>query len=173
MTISFEIALHQGCRIRETSVLLSDIDENTGRIQFHAKGGKIFTTALNPALIPMIRKLRAVGAERTCLLPRMATKDWHWLLKGRPDRGWKGICPKACFHCTRVTAITRMARNNVPIQKTMRFVNHADQAVHRIYQRLQADDLDLCVEALKFAPTSAKPQNRDASEARQEASAAS
>ena len=154
MTISFEIALHQGCRVSETSVKLADIDENAGQITFHAKGHNVFTTALHPALIPMIRQLRAAGVDRTCLLPGMATKEWHWLLKGRPERGWKGICPHACFHCTRVTAITRMARNNVPIQKAMRFVHHADEAVHRIYQRLQADDLDLCVEALRFAPTS-------------------
>jgi hypothetical protein len=33
----------------------------------------------------------------------MVTKLWHWFLKGRPERGWKGVCPKACFHCTRVT----------------------------------------------------------------------
>jgi integrase len=162
MTICFEIALHQGCRVSETSILLSDIDENAGRITFHAKGHKVFTTLLNPALIPLIRQLRAAGARQTCNLPKMVTKEWHWFLKGRPERGWKGVCPHVCFHCTRVTAITRMARNNVPIQKAMRFVNHADETVHRIYQRLQADDLDLCVEALRFFPTNGKPQTPDA-----------
>ncbi len=165
MTISFEIALHQGCRIRETSLPLSDIDENAGRITFHAKGGKVFTTFLNPALVPLVRQLRAAGVQQTCILPKMVTKEWHWLLKGRPERGWIGICPNACFHCTRVTAITRMARNNVPIQKAMRFVNHADATVHRIYQRLQADDLDLCVQALHFAPTNGTVEIQGAEEA--------
>ena len=173
MTICFEMALHQGCRVSETSVPLSDIDEDAGRITFHAKGHKVFTTILNPALIPLIRQLRAAGVERTCVLPKMVTKEWHWFLKGRPERGWKGACPHVCFHCTRVTAITRMARSNVPIQKAMRFVNHADETVHRIYQRLQADDLELCVEALRFSPTSAKPQSPGGAETRREATAAS
>jgi len=103
MTISFEIGLHQGCRIRETSVLLSDIDEEAGRITFHAKRDNVFTTLLHPSLVPLIRPLRDAGAESTCVLPLMVTKLWHWFLKGRPERGWKGVCPKPCFHCTRVT----------------------------------------------------------------------
>jgi hypothetical protein len=55
MTICFEIALHQGCRVSETSVPLSDINENAGRITFHAKRHKVFTTLLHPALVPLIR----------------------------------------------------------------------------------------------------------------------
>lgn len=153
MTISFEIALHQGCRIRETSVPLSDIDEEVGRITFHAKGSKVFTTRLHEALVPLVKQLREIGVERTCVLPRMVTKEWHWFLKGRPERNWKGVCPNAMFHCTRVTVITRMARAGVPIQQAMAFVGHADETVHRIYQRLQSGDLNRCTEALHFAPT--------------------
>ena len=165
MTICFEIGLCQGCRVSETSVLLADIDENLGRIQFHAKRHNIFTTLLHPGLVPLIRSLRAEGAVRTCVLPPMLTKEWHWFFKGRPERGWKGICPKASFHCTRVTAITRMARLGVPIQQAMAYVGHADQTVHRIYQRLQAADLTLCAAALKFFPDSGRPQTPDAGEA--------
>jgi integrase len=82
----------------------------------------------------------------------MVTKEWHWFLKGRAERGWQGVCPHATFHCTRVTVITRMARAGVPIQQAMAYVGHADQTVHRIYQRLQADDLTKCTEALRFFP---------------------
>ena len=159
MTISFEIALHQGCRIRETTIAMSDINEDAGRVMFHAKRGKVFTTQLHPGLVPLIRQLRAAGVERTCILPRMVTKEWHWFLKGRAERGWQGVCPHATFHCTRVTVITRMARAGVPIQQAMAYVGHADQTVHRIYQRLQADDLTKCTEALRFFPAIGTQQN--------------
>jgi len=162
MTICFEIALCQGCRVSETSVLLFDIDEDMGRITFHAKRHKVFATLLHPGIAPLIRALRAAGAERTCILPPMATKEWHWFFKGRPERGWEGKCPKASFHCTRVTAITRMARAGVPIQQAMAYVGHADQTVHRIYQRLQAADLTLCAAALKFYPDNGTLQIPDA-----------
>ena len=164
MTICFEIGLCQGCRVSETSVLLSDIDEDAKRITFHAKRHKVFATLLHPGLVSLIRELRSAGAERTCVLPPMCTKEWHWFFKGRPERGWKGICPKASFHCTRVTAITRMARDGVPIQQAMAYVGHADQTVHRIYQRLQAADLTRCTEALKFFPNNGTLQSPDAAE---------
>lgn len=165
MTISFEIALHQGCRLRETSLPLSDIDEAAGKITFHAKGHKVFTTQLHPGLVSLIGQLRAAGLSRTCELPRMVTKYWHWFLKGRPERGWKGVCPHATFHCTRVTVITRMARAGVPIQQAMAYVGHADETVHRIYQRLQADDLSRCTAALRFFPSNGMPQSPDVAEA--------
>jgi site-specific recombinase XerD len=162
MTICFEIALHQGCRVSETSVALTDIDENAFRITFHAKRDNVFTTKLNAALVPMIRQLRAARVERTCILPVMLTKEWHWFFKGRPERGWVGVCPHVTFHCTRVTVITRMARAGVPIQQAMAFVGHADESVHRIYQRLQADDLSRCTDALQFSPSSGIPQSQGA-----------
>jgi len=169
MTISFEIALHQGCRISETSIALSDIDERAGRITFHAKRGHVFTTQLHPALVPLIRQLREANLDRTCTLPRMATKEWHWFLKGRPERNWKGVCPHASFHCTRVTVITRMARAGVPIQQAMAYVGHADETVHRVYQRLQADDLTLCTAALRFFPSNGRPQNQGAGQTKRAA----
>jgi integrase len=169
MSVCFEIALCQGCRVSETTVALTDIDENAGRIIFHAKRNKVFTTLLHPDLVPLIRRLRAAGAERTCVHPRMLTKEWHWFFKGRPERGWKGVCPHATFHCTRVTAITRMARAGVPIQQAMAYVGHADQTVHRIYQRLQAQDLSQCAAALRFSPTNGSQQSLDAGETRQAA----
>ena len=162
MTICFEIGIHQGCRLTETSVPLTDIDEDRGRITFHAKPKKVFTTQLHPALVPMIRDLRKAGVVRTCVLPQMASKIWHWFFKGRKERNWTGVCPHICFHCTRVTVITRMARAGVPIQQAMAYVGHADETIHRIYQRLQADDLTRCTAALAFFPSNVTQQNQDA-----------
>jgi hypothetical protein len=79
MTVSFEIAIHQGCRISETQLPLSSIGENS--IQFVAKGRNgrphVFTTTLHPGLRPLIAELRAAGATHTCQLPRMASKLWY------------------------------------------------------------------------------------------------
>jgi len=173
MTISFEIALHQGCRFGETSLPLADIDHVAQRITFHAKHAKVFTTKLHPGLVPLVSQLKASGAERTCIHPPLASRDWSLFLKGRAERNRQGICPHLTFHSTRVTAITRMARAGVPIQQAMAYVGHADQAVHRIYQRLQADDLTRCTEALQFAPNSGMPQNRGDGEATPSATRAS
>jgi integrase len=173
MTISFEIALHQGCRVSETSLPLSDIDLKTQHITFHAKRSKVFTTQLHPALMPLIQQLKAANAVRTCVLPKMATRDWHLFFKGRAERNRQGLFPHLTFHSTRVTVITRMARNGVPIQQAMAYVGHADEAVHRIYQRLQADDLTRCTEALRFFPASGTPQSPDADQTKPLSGAAS
>jgi len=147
MTICFEIALHQGCRLMETSVPLSDVDMKRKTITFRAKGRNgephIFTTTLHPALIPLMKDLAAAKAERTCNLPRMAGKAW-WSFRQENNLG------HTTFHATRVTVVTRLARAGVPIQQAMRFVGHADETVHKIYQKLQADDLSSCTDALKF-----------------------
>lgn len=150
MTVTFEIALHQGCRHAETSLPLSDIDERAGTITLRQKGDRVFTTRLHDGLRPLIARLRAAGATRTCSHPPMAGKLWHWFFKGRPERNQPGVAPRVCFHCTRVTVITRMARAGVPIQQAMAYVGHADHEIHRIYQRLQAPDLSRVQAALNF-----------------------
>jgi len=148
MTVSFEIALHQGCRLSETSLPMSRVDEKRRTIQFHAKGRNgqphVFTTALHPGLVDLITTLRQAGATDTCHLPPMAAKEW-W--KFRRDVG----LGHTTFHSTRVTAITRMARANVPQAQAMRFVGHANEAVHRIYQKLKVEDLSACTAALDFS----------------------
>ena len=154
MTMSFEIALHQGCRLRETSVPLDAIDEANGTIRFHGKGRngqkKIITTALHPELRPLIAKLREEGASHTCELPGMAAKVW-WELRGDLD------LRHTCFHSTRVTVVTQLARSNVSEQQAMAYVGHSSRLVHRVYQKLRAGDLSGCTAALQFgAPTGAE-----------------
>jgi hypothetical protein len=152
MTVSFEIALHQGCRHAETSLPLANINDRAGTITLRQKGDRVFTTRLHDGLRPLIAELRAAGATVTCTHPPMAGKLWHWFFNGRKDRGHesKGVAPGLCFHCTRVTVITRMARAGVPIQQAMAYVGHADEEIHRIYQRLQAPDLSRVQAALDF-----------------------
>lgn len=161
MRTSFEIALHQGCRLTETSVPLEDIDLDRHTIRFRAKGRKgtkhVFTTQLHPALEPLVRSLAAAGRPVTCVLPQMAAKEWHFFFKGLK-------LGHLCFHCTRVTVITRMARAGVPMAQAMAFVGHASETIHRVYQRLATGDLSRAVAALSFEG-SATPQNPGAGSA--------
>jgi len=141
MSIAFEIAIHQGCRLRETQVLLTDINLEKQSITFNAKGGKRFTTALHPNLIPLIQELKKTDVKYTCILPDLPSK-WFWMFF--KQLGMRGVC----FHCTRVTVVTRLARAGVPMSQAMRFVGHASETVHMIYQRLSVDDLSDCLKAL-------------------------
>ena len=67
-------------------------------------------------------------------MPPCPSKDWRFFLD---DLGM----PHLCFHCTRVTFISKLARANVPLAVAMRMVNHASKTIHRIYQRINLDDL--------------------------------
>lgn len=147
MTISFEIALHQGCRLTETQVPLDRIDEDAGTILFMGKGRngqkKPIMTSLHPALKPMIKELRQLGVQSTCELPSMAAKIW-WSL--RKEIG----ISHTTFHSTRVTVITRFGQQGVPEAQAMAYVGHSSRAVHAIYRKLKPVDLGSCHAALSF-----------------------
>jgi integrase len=159
---SFEIALHQGCRLTETR-LNPQTDVTLGpksnTISFRTKGGREFTTLLHPDLVPFFQQLRQSGAVATWTPPAGAGRQWaggHW--HRYLDRiGLRELLGGGCFHSTRVTVITRMARSNVPISKAMKFVAHASSTIHATYQRLTPEDLQDCVEAVHYAPASDKP----------------
>jgi integrase len=141
MINSFEIAIHQGCRLRETEVPLTRIDTERRTITFHAKGKKKFATQLHPKLVPLVESVRASGEPVTCRIPMLASKHWRDFFD---QLDFKHLS----FHCTRVTVVTRLARAGVPISQAMSFVGHASRLIHRIYTRLQPGDLSLCIEAL-------------------------
>lgn len=133
MSDCFEIAMAQGCRLSETQVPMDRIDLERRLISFRIKGGRVHTTALSEALVPLVE--RAKKERRTFLvaLPPLAAKDW-WKFFGEIKM------PHLCFHCTRVTVISQLARRGVPIQIAMGFIGHADETVHKIYQRLGPRD---------------------------------
>lgn len=143
MRVCFEIAIHQGCRLRETSLPLSKVDLEKRTIQFHAKGGKDFTAPIHPNLIPKFEGMKQTGQKLTCELPAMPSKHWFTFFK-QIGLHKKGVC----FHCTRVTVITRLIREGVPENKVKKIVNHASTEVHRIYQRLGVEDVRASLDAL-------------------------
>lgn len=146
---SFEIAIHQGCRISETYIPLSNIDERTGTIRFVQKGGRIHVTLLHPNLVPLVAKWRAQGRTHTYDPSAVCARSmdplhnlsmlWIVFLK-------RIGLPHLSFHCTRVTVASRLARAGVHEAKAMRFIGHSSMTVHRIYQRLSLPDLRDCIE---------------------------
>lgn len=145
MQVSFEIAIHQGCRLKETQIPLERIDltSTPPRVQFHAKGKKVFTTQLHPDLVPMFKRFKAERRPVSCKHPAMAAKEWHFFFK-------EIELPHLCFHCTRVTVVTRMARAGVPVQQAMAYVGHANTLIHKIYQRLKPADVGPAILALQI-----------------------
>lgn len=145
MRVSFDIAMAQGCRFKETRLPLSDIDVDRLKILFRAKGGKVFETALNPVLVPLIQKLKKGGQRLTWDLPP------NELLQ--TSRSWTRFFRKIglahiCFHSTRVTAITRAHMAGVSQAKAMRFFGHSSWSVHAIYTKLGTEDVSDVANAL-------------------------
>ena len=144
MTTSFEIAIHQGCRLAETSIPFSRIDFKNRTILFKAKGDRDFTAELHRKLLPRLQKLKKGGLTVTCTLPPMPSKHW-WRFFKKIGLHQKGVS----FHCTRVTVITRLIRAGKPENVVKKIVNHASTEVHRIYQRLSVDDVRGALDDLK------------------------
>jgi integrase len=147
---SFEISRYQGCRISETRVhVRNDVNLEARTITFNAKGQKQFTTALHPKLIPLFEKLRADGRAYTwdpaADYRQWASLQWHKFFKRIK---LSTTLLNSCFHSTRVTVVTRMARNDVPISKAKNYVGHASGFIHETYQRLTAQDVAGCTDAV-------------------------
>jgi integrase len=174
MSISFEVAVYTGCRLGETCVYLEDvwIDDvhpEKSTIGFRdpkggVEGNKDFRVPLRAELIPLFQRLKkerpTPGARAYDALPPEGASKW-WT----PARPWHRLfrCSpelKGCtFHCTRVRFITAGAQANIPIAKMMRLVNHASELIHRIYQRLQVQDVGEDLSRIPLPPA-ATPTNK-------------
>jgi integrase len=138
MRISFEIAIRHGTRLRATSISLEhDVDWNLNTVTFHEKGHKTFTVALHPELCILFQSLRSKGYKRTCTIPINASKYWRSFF----DKIGK---PQFCFHCCRVSVISKMARQGIPENQAQKFTGHASTEIHRRYQRIRVEDLHAC-----------------------------
>jgi hypothetical protein len=91
--------------------------------------------AYGMAVIPMPEKIRPMLMEL-----KKTRKDWIFDFPFQPSRRFQQFFKKIklehlVFHCTRVTFISRQNRAGVPREIVMRLVNHANELIHRIYQR--------------------------------------
>jgi integrase len=94
---------------------------------------KYFTIPIQPQLLRTLKRLAKSGAPAT-LSPLSADKN------GRINRVLKKAVG-ATFHSLRVTFITRCHRGGLSESEAMRLVNHSSQLVHRIYSRLNVEDV--------------------------------
>ena len=149
MQVSFEIALHTGCRLRETRIARDCVDLVENKITFAApKGGedRAFSVPMPTALRPLFQRL--FGDKKN---KRQFTLEFPF----QPSRRWQQFFivikkPHLTFHCLRVTYVNRLRRAGVPREAAMRLVNHSSELIHQIYQRERVDDVAQWRDAVKF-----------------------
>jgi integrase len=140
MRVAFEVALQTGCRLRETRIPMDCIDLAAvpPTITFpHPKGGekKAFTVPCPQGLVGMFQKMKNNGQAFTIeAFPFQPSRAWQHFFR---RAGVQGVC----FHCLRVTKVTRMRREGVPREVAMRLVNHSSELIHQLYDRHQVQDL--------------------------------
>lgn len=154
MRTAFRIALHTGCRLRETVIPLACVDleagGGVGKITFaKPKGGetRAFSRPVPTALRPMFAAMKKTGSRVTLELPFQPSRRWGQFLQVH------GLPKEWVFHCLRVTYINRLRLARVPREDARRLVNHASEAVHQEYQREEFEDLLPYADAVRF-PTS-------------------
>jgi len=134
MRESWLVAMRQGCRISETGPPMHNVDLRAGTISFVTKGGRIHTAPMHADLVPLYRLAKKQRRSHLVMLPKYAAKKWHQFFR---RLGLRHIS----FHCTRVTVVTRLARNGFTMAQAKAYVGHASDTIHAIYQRLAPADV--------------------------------
>jgi integrase len=146
MQIAFDIALHTGCRLRETRLPLNCLIFKENKITFPSpKGGedRAFSIPMPSALRPLLERVRKARKKFTVELPFQPSRRWQQFFV-------KLNMPHLCFHCLRVTYVNRLRRAGVPREAAMRLVNHSSELVHQIYQREKFEDVAEWRDAVQF-----------------------
>ena len=106
------------------------IDLEAETITFPApKGGEVksFTIPMPDALQTTSEMMKADGRKVTLQMPFQPSRKWgHFKTLGLDH---------LCFHCLRVTKVTRLRREGVPREVAMRFLNHSSELIHLVYDR--------------------------------------
>lgn len=130
MEESFLVAIKQGCRMREVEVPLSRIDTEAMTITFWVKGGRFHTAPLHPDLLPLVARAKAEKRETLVSLPAQTSPRWSEFFELIKLEG-------LCFHCTRVTVVTRLCEAGFSESQTMAYVGHASELVHALYRKMR------------------------------------
>jgi hypothetical protein len=141
MHVTFLMGLFQASRLRQCAVDLRNIDLLRSLINYSnegVKGGKGFSQPIDPDFAPILKAIvaqrRNSGKTTLCDIPPMPSIAWRKFLD---SFGFSHLC----HHGLRASWITRAALAGVPEAQSRRFVNHASQQIHSIYQRVTASDL--------------------------------
>jgi site-specific recombinase XerD len=146
MQVSFEIALHTGCRLRETRLPVDCLNFAENKITFPSpKGGedRAFSIPMPSALRPVLQRLCKAKRHFTVEFPFQPSRQWQLFFIRIEKR-------HLCFHCLRVTFVNRLRRAGVPREAAMRLVNHSSELVHQVYQREKVEDLVQWRDAVQF-----------------------
>jgi integrase len=158
MRLTFTIALHTGCRLRETALRMAGVNFETRSITFDApKGGegKAFTRPMPEALVPVLWPIRRRAVSHK--FPFQPSRCFQNFF-GRV--GIHGVS----IHCLRVSYVTRLHRAGVPLAAAMRLVNHSSTAVHAVYQRLEVEDVRRWADVPLYATTPQTPSDEENSQ---------
>ena len=151
MQTAFDIALHTGCRLRETRIPRACVDFTENKLTFPCpKGGedRAFSVPMPSALRPLLEQFRRTKHKFTVEFPFQPSRRWQqFFIKIKK--------PHLCFHCLRVTYVNRLRRAGVPREAAMRLVNHASELIHGVYQREKVEDVAKWRDAVSF-PVEAK-----------------
>jgi integrase len=146
MQVAFDIALHTGCRLRETRLPLNCLDFKENKITFPSpKGGedRAFSIPMPSSLRPLLTRISKSEQAFTVEFPFQPSRRWQQFFV-------KINKPHLCFHCLRVTYVNRLRRAGVPREAAMRLVNHSSELIHQIYQREKVDDVAQWRDAVRF-----------------------
>lgn len=144
---AFLIGLHTGLRLRETRLNMDLVDFSRNIITIEKpKGGKkkAFSRPLPQALRPLLESLQ--GQKYTHEFPFQPSRCFQNFFGRAKVEG-------VSFHSLRVTYVTRLHRAGVPLSAAMRLVNHSSQVVHRIYTRMNVDDVRAYADVPLFSTT--------------------
>jgi hypothetical protein len=150
MRVTFLMGLWQAARMLQAQVPLGSIHFDRHIIDYPGsivKGGKAFSQPINPPFFETLLEIANHRARRgkhtLCDIPERPSLEWRRFLD---KLGLRHLS----HHGLRATWITRAALAGVPEALSRRFVNHASQLVHQIYQKIGASDLLPMLDALNL-----------------------
>lgn len=138
--VSFEIALYQGLRVSETHFPLAcaDLKEMWLR-NIRVKGGRCVSIPINPALAPLLQRLRDEGREFPYNPPRMPALNW-WKFFNKLRRKMPSL-KSVSLHSTRHTLTSRLESAGLPEPVAMKLLSHLSAEVHRTYRRVKQHEI--------------------------------
>jgi integrase len=161
MHVSFLLGLHQAARLRMCAIPLSVIDFDKRIINYPGtvmKGGKSFSQPIAPEFIDVLRSV----VEHRRKLKKSTLAEIPDPYKHQEPAGvqWRKLLDSLglhnlSHHGLRVRWITQAALLGVHESMAMKFANHRGLAVHRIYQKIQNDDVATMLDGLLLARSKA------------------
>ena len=129
MADAFLVGMRQGCRLAEVEIPLDKIDTDRMVVKFKTKGGRFHAAPLHKDLLPLVIRARAEKQDVLVRLGGSASVRFCNLFK---EMGLK-----LCFHCTRVTVVSRLCEAGFSESQTMAYVGHSSTLVHALYRKMR------------------------------------